>query len=407
MRFGFKIIVFCLVGLAILAASNFLLAGNIVNTDTPSSTMYSIDDIYDLINNNPFAGEHSLSPTDSIGSSMHSVSDLYITLANLIQAEDLAPTSHIYLDVGPGEQTPAPIATTTKEFSPTTLAGTSTGYTLADIYDLIINNNRITTPNHTFAPSSGPADSGQSLTNIYEALSNLIDENDIVANVTYLGITGIYSSTYSVNFNSSGGTYVSAVSGIIPGATITLPAEPSRRGNTFEGWYTEIDGGGTQFTDSTSVAGNITVYAKWQDLCTHSAADDNCWSSVINANKWSTESIITGATSAADGESNTTVLANLAGDYPQADACASLVEDGYPAGTWYLPAEDELTAGLDAQFITDPPTVTGFNGTNGYGYWSSTESNQGESVYVANVGGVTFFQSYSKQAGVLPVRCLR
>jgi uncharacterized repeat protein (TIGR02543 family) len=42
-----------------------------------------------------------------------------------------------------------------------------------------------------------------------------------------------------------------------------MPAEPSRSGYTFGGWYTAQNGGGTQFTGSTPVTGNITVYARW------------------------------------------------------------------------------------------------------------------------------------------------
>ena len=42
-----------------------------------------------------------------------------------------------------------------------------------------------------------------------------------------------------------------------------MPTSPSKAGYSFGGWYTAINGGGTQFTVSTTVAANITVYAKW------------------------------------------------------------------------------------------------------------------------------------------------
>jgi uncharacterized repeat protein (TIGR02543 family) len=43
----------------------------------------------------------------------------------------------------------------------------------------------------------------------------------------------------------------------------TLPTPPAKTGFTFGGWYTAISGGGTEFTASTPVSANITVYAKW------------------------------------------------------------------------------------------------------------------------------------------------
>jgi len=43
----------------------------------------------------------------------------------------------------------------------------------------------------------------------------------------------------------------------------TLPIEPLRAGYIFGGWYTQTNGGGTQFTEATTVNANITVYANW------------------------------------------------------------------------------------------------------------------------------------------------
>ncbi len=43
----------------------------------------------------------------------------------------------------------------------------------------------------------------------------------------------------------------------------SLPVAPDRTGYTFGGWFTQTNGGGTEFTAGTEVAGNLTVYAKW------------------------------------------------------------------------------------------------------------------------------------------------
>jgi uncharacterized repeat protein (TIGR02543 family) len=49
-----------------------------------------------------------------------------------------------------------------------------------------------------------------------------------------------------------------------PGTPVTaFPVPPSRLRYTFTGWYTAVDGGGSEFTASTAVSGNIIVYAQW------------------------------------------------------------------------------------------------------------------------------------------------
>jgi uncharacterized repeat protein (TIGR02543 family) len=69
---------------------------------------------------------------------------------------------------------------------------------------------------------------------------------------------------YTVTFNASPGTVTPVTIKVNSGDTLgTTLLTPARTGHTFGGWYTEPDGGGTQFTETTSVTGNITVYAKW------------------------------------------------------------------------------------------------------------------------------------------------
>ena len=69
--------------------------------------------------------------------------------------------------------------------------------------------------------------------------------------------------TYTVSFNSNGGTTKPAITGVSPGSTITLPTNPTKPGNTFGGWFTDDATFANQFTASTVVTGDITVYAKW------------------------------------------------------------------------------------------------------------------------------------------------
>jgi uncharacterized repeat protein (TIGR02543 family) len=69
--------------------------------------------------------------------------------------------------------------------------------------------------------------------------------------------------TYTVTFNSDGGSAVPAKTGVAKWATITLPAAPTKAGFVFGGWFTEANGGGTEFTAATTISANITVIAKW------------------------------------------------------------------------------------------------------------------------------------------------
>ena len=72
--------------------------------------------------------------------------------------------------------------------------------------------------------------------------------------------------TYAVTFDKNGGatgptpTTITVDSSTSVG---TLPTPPTRAGYVFAGWNTAADGSGTEFTASTNVSANITVYAKW------------------------------------------------------------------------------------------------------------------------------------------------
>ena len=75
------------------------------------------------------------------------------------------------------------------------------------------------------------------------------------------------SDSYTVTYDSQGATSAASPST----ATVTspdthvssLPTAPSKTGYGFGGWYTETNGGGSQFSDSTTVSSDITVYAYW------------------------------------------------------------------------------------------------------------------------------------------------
>jgi uncharacterized repeat protein (TIGR02543 family) len=55
----------------------------------------------------------------------------------------------------------------------------------------------------------------------------------------------------------------------------SLPTPPTKAGNTFAGWYTQTNGGGSGFTASTTVSGDITLYAFWSAVPTYTVSFDS------------------------------------------------------------------------------------------------------------------------------------
>jgi uncharacterized repeat protein (TIGR02543 family) len=67
---------------------------------------------------------------------------------------------------------------------------------------------------------------------------------------------------FSVTFEEHGGTTVSDAT-FVSGGSVTLPADPTRAGYTFNGWFT-AQTGGTKYNSSFSPTdGNLVVHAQW------------------------------------------------------------------------------------------------------------------------------------------------
>lgn len=86
-------------------------------------------------------------------------------------------------------------------------------------------------------------------------------DTSVHANVTVTASFAI--NTYTVTFNSQGGTAVDPITGVPYDTTVTLPDAPSKAHYTFASWNTVVGGSGNTFTGSTHVIGSITVYAQW------------------------------------------------------------------------------------------------------------------------------------------------
>jgi len=90
-----------------------------------------------------------------------------------------------------------------------------------------------------------------------------IASTPVTANITVYAQWSA-NSGHTVTYNSGWGTSVDAQYVIPPATTVgALPTSPTKPCYTFGGWWTDKHGGGTQFSASTTVTADITVYAQW------------------------------------------------------------------------------------------------------------------------------------------------
>ncbi len=69
------------------------------------------------------------------------------------------------------------------------------------------------------------------------------------------------ANTYTATFDSNDGSAVASQK-VQYGSRISRPADPTRTGYTFQGWYTAKNGD-TRYDFDKAVTGNVTLYARW------------------------------------------------------------------------------------------------------------------------------------------------
>jgi uncharacterized repeat protein (TIGR02543 family) len=91
----------------------------------------------------------------------------------------------------------------------------------------------------------------------------LTQDTVITANFKPLGNVAIYTVTFNIN---GGGSSVDPLT-VASGDRVTKPANPTRSGYTFAGWYSnaELTGSAWNFETGT-VTANTTLYAKWAEV---------------------------------------------------------------------------------------------------------------------------------------------
>ncbi len=118
-----------------------------------------------------------------------------------------------------------------------------------------------------FALKIWDSDSGE----VYDITETLACNSDKLIGKIYdpqiLTVSELAPATYTVTFNANGGTVSPSSCTVSQGAAVGDLPVPTWGGHTFNGWYTEQDGG-TKISASTVVTDNVTYYAQWIEAAT-------------------------------------------------------------------------------------------------------------------------------------------
>ncbi|MCL2045010.1 MAG: InlB B-repeat-containing protein [Oscillospiraceae bacterium] len=98
--------------------------------------------------------------------------------------------------------------------------------------------------------------SDSELTNAYDFNAN------VTANITLYAKWDTTPTTFTVTFNSNGGSAVTSQT-VATGGKVTKPTDPTKSGNTFAGWFSNA-ALTTAYNFDTAVTANLTLYAKWE-----------------------------------------------------------------------------------------------------------------------------------------------
>ena len=95
------------------------------------------------------------------------------------------------------------------------------------------------------------------------------------------GCGTVPSTTYTVTFDSQGGSTVSSQT-VEDGGLVTEPTAPTKEGETFTGWYKESGCTNAWDFGTDAVTANITLYAKW-GINTHTVTFDSQGGSTVSS----------------------------------------------------------------------------------------------------------------------------
>ena len=159
--------------------------------------------------------------------------------------------------------------------------------------------------------------------------------------------------TYTVTFNTNGGSDVDSLS-VDYGEKVEKPADPTREGYTFDGWYSDKDFK-TAWDFNTPITADTTLYAKWTEIPTYT----------VTVAASSHGSVTVNPTSAAAGEMVTLTIAPETGytlsglNVADANGTAITVNGSENTYTFTMP-DSAMTVTATFRLIEEPvdPTPT-------------------------------------------------
>ena len=152
---------------------------------------------------------------------------------------------------------------------------------------------------------------------------------------------------YTITFNSNGGSAVASQS-VISGGKATKPADPTKEGFTFDGWYSDT-GLTTEYNFNDSVYSSKTLYAKWKEII-----------------------IITTYTVTFDSNGGSTIASQSIVSGNKATKPDDPTKEGFTFDGWYSDAE--LTAKFDFNTAITKNTTL-------YAKWNEVSSPSENTVY--------------------------
>jgi len=100
-------------------------------------------------------------------------------------------------------------------------------------------------------------------------------------------------ATFTVHFNSNGGTAVNAQRNVALNALVKEPANPTRAGHTFAGWFTDSNLTNRWNFATGKVTRDMTLFAKWDTAQTFTVRFDSRGGSAVNSQNVQMNGLVT------------------------------------------------------------------------------------------------------------------
>ncbi len=110
-------------------------------------------------------------------------------------------------------------------------------------------------------------------------------QNVTISNVKLICIASV-TNPVTLTLDPQEGTVEQESITVNSGSTLGALPIPTRPGYIFEGWFSRIDGEGTQYTSSSTLTADATAYAKWTEACSMNLVKDGDFPGTALTSNW-------------------------------------------------------------------------------------------------------------------------